>query len=247
MSLLTHIKECSSTNELAMQLALEGAPHGHGVVADRQTRGRGRNKRPWYSDSDNGLWTSIILRPRFPISEFSRISLAAGVAVAEAIEQLIAQSVQLKWPNDIFLANKKCGGILAETSSLTDGSEPFVIVGIGINLCITSDQFPEEIRETATSLYAETSIEVDKLNLYGLIQANLLSLVDLMAHNGFGEILTRWRRRDLLLGKRMNWVTADRQRVKGRGLGVDDSGCYIVESATGEKHQVISGDLNLLI
>ncbi|MFH0784455.1 MAG: biotin--[acetyl-CoA-carboxylase] ligase, partial [Pseudomonadota bacterium] len=124
-----------STNTLAKKLAENGAVHGTAVIAANQTEGRGRLGKSWISAAGKGLYCSIIVRPRLAVEDFPKITLAAGLAVAQAIDRLCSGFTQLKWPNDIFLDGKKCGGILTESSTMPEkNDERFAVIGIGMNL-----------------------------------------------------------------------------------------------------------------
>src|SRR5580693_5550589 len=129
-----YFEEVESTQNIARNLAAEGAPQGTVVVAETQSAGRGRMGRGWHSPPGVNLYTTIILRPRIPMAEVPRLSLVAGVAAAEALEEVAPGIVQLKWPNDVWLNGRKAGGIIAE--AVTDRAQQLdsVLLGIGLNL-----------------------------------------------------------------------------------------------------------------
>ena len=148
-------RSVSSTNRIAFQIAERGAEHGDVVVAEYQTEGRGRLGKSW--ESLKGLYFSIIIKPLGLItSDYSKITLTVGLAVAEAIDEIAGVHTHLKWPNDLYLNGKKCGGILTESSLTGDVSSHFVIVGVGINTHTEKDDFPLNLQEKATSLFQET-------------------------------------------------------------------------------------------
>lgn len=152
MEIGTHIhrfSSCSSTNDLAKEIAEQGEPEGTVVLCEEQTAGRGTRGRTWFSAPDKGLYVSVILRPKSPDLFF--IPLLAGVAVVEAVEQAFGLRAGLKWPNDVVWQRKKLGGILVE-SVLTGAEANYVILGIGLNLNHEAPEFPRDIRATATSL-----------------------------------------------------------------------------------------------
>jgi BirA family biotin operon repressor/biotin-[acetyl-CoA-carboxylase] ligase len=140
---------CSSTNDLARDLAAKGEPEGAAVLCAEQTAGRGTKGRAWYSAAGKGLYVSIILRPQS--HELALIPLLAGVAVADAVEAAFGVRPGLKWPNDLVWQGKKLGGILSE-SSLTGERVNFVVLGIGLNINHAAGDFPPEIQELAVSL-----------------------------------------------------------------------------------------------
>ncbi len=147
--LIHRFSSCSSTNDLAREMAERGEPEGAVVLCEEQTKGRGTKGRVWFSAPNKGLYASVILRPLSPDLFF--IPLLAGVAVVEAVEQAYGLRAGLKWPNDVVWQRKKLGGILVE-SVFSGGKANFVILGMGLNLNHDARDFPQDIREVATSL-----------------------------------------------------------------------------------------------
>ncbi|MBC7185695.1 MAG: biotin--[acetyl-CoA-carboxylase] ligase, partial [Calditrichaeota bacterium] len=155
----------TSTNEVARELAHQGAPHGCLVLASAQTAGRGRAGRTWYSAPGAGLWFSLVLRPKLAPQRCGLISLAAALAVAEAIAKVTGVKAQLKWPNDVLVAGKKLCGILAETELIGDRLK-FAVLGVGLNTNRAQAQrMPREIQATATWLSEHTSTLPDDMAL----------------------------------------------------------------------------------
>lgn len=242
------VESTDSTNSLARIYANDGAHHGFTIMAGQQTAGRGRLGKRWYSSSPLGLYCTIVLRPDLPAEEFSRITLAAGLAVCRAIEKLYLLQISLKWPNDIYVAGKKCGGILVEgTAQPADDSQLFVLVGIGVNINQSKDAFPEEIATTATSLSLESGKVLAPEILVRDIREHLLYEVQRLERGEFQDMLNDWRGRDMLFGRWMNWVTATGEVVHGKSLGVNDSGELLVVDSSGSLHEVISGDVSLAV
>ena len=155
-----HFEIIESTNKKAGLLAREGAPHGTLVTADVQEAGVGRRGRSWSSEKDAGIYMSMVLRPKIDTNHASMLTLVAAMAVQKAMEQMCETEVpMIKWPNDIVLNKKKVCGILTELF-LVGADIDFVIVGIGIN--VNNKVFPEEISETASSLFLELGREIDR-------------------------------------------------------------------------------------
>lgn len=155
-----HFEIIESTNKKAGLLAREGAPHGTLVTADVQEAGVGRRGRSWSSEKDAGIYMSMVLRPEIDTNHASMLTLVAAMAVQKAMEQMCETEVpMIKWPNDIVLNKKKVCGILTELS-LVGADIEFVIIGIGIN--VNNKAFPEEISETASSLFLELGREIDR-------------------------------------------------------------------------------------
>lgn len=235
-----------STNVLAKQLAEEGAAHGTGVIARNQTAGRGRLGKNWHSVEGKGLYCSVIVRPQLSIQEYPKLTLVAGVAVAQVLEALVPQKVQLKWPNDLFFGGKKCGGILAESSSLVEANtKRYAVIGIGININHTLDMFPLELQDQVTSLFIESKAELSIEEVYEKLRIELLAQVKRFEDDGFNAILEEWRQRDYLLGRQMECVNTSGVVVSGVALGPDDGGELHVRDENGQVHKVLSGDVQL--
>lgn len=143
------LTEVASTNEVAKQAAEQGAPHGHTIVADAQSQGRGSHGRVWSSPGGTDLYVSILLRFGLKAVQLAPMTLAAGVAVAETVEAFVPLQAAIKWPNDVWLQGKKCAGLLAETSS-QKGTTNAVVLGIGIN--VNRTHFEPELATHATSM-----------------------------------------------------------------------------------------------
>lgn len=150
---LNFLPTIHSTNTHAMQEAEAGAPEGMVYFADEQTAGRGRGAHQWSSPPGSGLYVSVLLRPRIPPADVLWLSLAAGLAVRDAVKQVTSLECDLRWPNDLLIGRKKFCGILTELNAEVTRIRHLVI-GIGIN--VHQQQFPPELRDIATSLYIET-------------------------------------------------------------------------------------------
>ena len=160
-----HFKSIDSTNKKAKELAENGCPHGTLVTAESQLAGIGRRGRSWSSEENTGIYMTMVFRPQIEVAQASMLTLVAAVAVAKAIEKQIETLNKsdgkpfIKWPNDIVINKKKICGILTELS-LKGTTMDYLVIGIGIN--ISNQNFPEEIKETASSLLLETGKEIDK-------------------------------------------------------------------------------------
>ena len=236
----------ASTNAVAMELARKDAVAGTIVVAETQTAGRGRLSRTWISPQGAGLYFSLILRPNLALNDLPKITIAAGVAVCRALERETSVAPKIKWPNDILIDGRKCGGILTEANYLTSSDSPLVVLGIGLNITTSLSDFPEELRTKVTSL-AEASGHSYRRGT--LLQA-ILSAIDeelaLLESGAFQKILTAWRNRDAIGTARLRWITTAGTAVTGTSLGLDNHGVLHIRDDKGGIHQVISGDINLL-
>ncbi len=187
-----------STNDEARQLAQAGMAEGLIVLAERQTAGRGRRGAAWFSPAGESLAFSIVLRPGEPKSLWPRLALAAGLAVAEAIESFGVQA-GIKWPNDVWIRHLKVSGILVEAGS------DFAIVGIGINVKTT--EFPAEVAEIATSLRIETGRDISPPDVLSLI-IRRFSVRRNQIGDEFEELLAGVRQRCVLTGNRVSLITS---------------------------------------
>jgi BirA family biotin operon repressor/biotin-[acetyl-CoA-carboxylase] ligase len=246
MDTLLHLASTVSTNEDAYSLALKGAKQGTAVLADTQLAGKGRLGREWVSPPGTGLYCSIVVRPKLPFSEFPKLTLTAGLALCTVIEsQLPTLPFGLKWPNDLYCNGRKAGGILVESSSPLGADDLFAVIGVGVNVNTRSDDFPVELREKGTSLLMESGRYLDIFHLFDKLHGSLLEHIGIHEQQGFAEILKEWRKRDLLLGKEMQWLTNDKKVIVGRGMGPDENGQLLARDRDGKVHEILSGDVQL--
>src|SRR5712692_568902 len=187
-----HYYRAGSTNTLALEAAADGAPEGSGFLAEQQTAGRGRGNNQWHSAESNGIYCSVILRPALPPSDVLVLSLAAGLAVQSAIQEIDSRVLpDLKWPNDVLIRGKKFCGILTEMSAEATRVR-HIVVGVGLNVNQTS--FPGELEQTATSLRSTTGTEWSRVELCAALLKSLdREYKDLLANpEAQAEILQRF-------------------------------------------------------
>ena len=245
---IIRLKITGSTNSEALEAGEKGAAPGTVVVAGSQTGGRGRLKRSWLSPPGMGLYFSILLRPDLAVEDLPKITLAAGLAVCEAIESECGLFLQIKWPNDILLSGRKLAGILTETGAvqtMTTGGKPYVVVGVGLNLYSPDGGFPAELREHATALSFHTDREISADTLLEACASSIEKVVRRLEKGDFAEILASWKQRDATQGKMLFWVTPQGKKVFGISLGPDADGILHIRDQAGRIHEVISGDVNL--
>ena len=157
------LAETASTNDVAREWALAGAPDGALVVAARQIRGRGRRERTWDSPAGTGLYASFVLRPDWPADQAPNLAIVAGMAAFRALEKAGVRDLRMKWPNDVLANGRKICGVLVEPR-LGAGRIEFAVAGIGINVGQAAGDFPPELRTTATSCRLEGApISVDDM------------------------------------------------------------------------------------
>ena len=232
-----------STNPEAARQAALGAPEGLCVVAREQTAGRGRRERAWVSPKDAGLYFSVVLRPRTDAREWPLITLAAAVAVAQALEDACALRADIKWPNDLLASGRKLCGILAETVESPAGRA--VVLGVGVNL--TNRAFPEEILEAATSVEEQTGREPDAAQLLEALTHQLARRYEeLHATGGAHAIVREWEARSSYAHARRVRVALDEETFEGTTRGLEPDGALRVETDDGPTIIVRAGDVTAL-
>ncbi len=225
-----HLEETGSTNDVARELADDGAASGTIVTADSQSAGRGRRGRVWSAPPGKALLFSAILRPLE--LRHSLLPLSVPVAVSEAIESLAPVSARIKWPNDIWIDEAKVAGILIEARP-----PDWAVIGIGLNVAIEPDEFPADLRWPATSVGAGVGVDAAR----DAICAALGRWVDAPQ----AEALESFRERDALTGREIAWTGAGDEPGKGVATGVDERGNLTVEVAGGDRLALGSGEVTL--
>lgn len=237
----------NSTQTLAVNMAEQGAEHGTVVHADRQTGGRGRGGRQFESPA-GGLYFSLILRPELDVSVLPLITLAAGTSLCTSIREIAALPVMMKWPNDLYLHERKLAGILTESGPIRRGRADFVVIGVGLNVTTTPEQFSPELRRKSISLVA---CSVGSAGPASCPQVEtLLPLLVKALHRAsqrLGEdkeqLLAEWRAFDYLRGRQLHYVWHDKE-IPATGIGLAEDGQYIILDCQGIEHRVTAGDLN---
>lgn len=221
-----HYRSTDSTNTRARELAAAGAPHGTVVTAAEQSEGRGRQGRTWVAPPGKALLYSAILRPLE--ERHTMLPLAVPLAVSEAAEELQPGiECGVKWPNDVLVEGRKLAGILIEARP-QDG---WAVIGVGLNLSITPDGFPPDLRDTAVSLFGSTP-----LTAAAMLSSHLARWVDADQ----SSVLTAWRERDALRGREVAW-----EGGSGIADGVDDRGYLVVVTPGGDRIAVGAGEVHL--
>lgn len=220
----------ASTNDELMRMANdEAAPHGMVLLADVQTAGKGRHGRVWSAAKGKDLLMSVLLRPEcMPAEEAWVISMSMAVSVAEAIERMAPSiATTLKWPNDVLVGGRKLAGMLIE-SRVGSGGLKHVIAGLGINVNSTPEDFPPELRDTATSMLMETGAEIDRFAL----AASVLDYLDWKLGT---DIRKRYVKRCQTIGARVKIETGS-GTVEGTALGIDALGRLVLKSKSGTQY-----------
>ena len=233
----------TSTNNVAKNLANAGCDNGVVCVAEEQSGGKGRLARGWFSPAGEGLWFSVILKPPFMPDEASKCTLLAAVAVVRSINEYAGVKAVIKWPNDILLEGKKLVGILTEMSA-EFGHINYIIIGIGINVCVPKAKVPEELRESAISLADVSKEKVNRVELLASVLKNLEELYESVLADGFAPILELWRQYSTTIGKEVKVVAPD-MTYTGKAIDIDEAGLLIVDRGNGVIEKVVAGDVSI--
>ena len=228
-----------SSNRTAKTLALEGAPHGTMVLAGQQTAGRGRLGRRFESPAGKGVYLSLVLRPSLPMTEAQAVTVSAAVAVCRAVKKLCGLELGIKWVNDLYYSGKKVCGILTEAGAdLESGQLEWLVAGIGLNLTSRPEDWPEELRPIAGSLYPGGPAPVSRAALAGEIARQLLALCPDF------DCLDEYRARCFVPG---HWVTvcAGGESYAARAVAIDDAGRLIVEREAGRTEALCHGEVSI--
>jgi BirA family transcriptional regulator, biotin operon repressor / biotin---[acetyl-CoA-carboxylase] ligase len=240
---IVHFDTIDSTNTKAKELASKGAQDGTIVISEEQTIGRGRFDRRWCSPKYKGIWMSIILRPNIDPINASTITLIGAAAVFNALQD-IGIKAEIKWPNDIILNNKKICGILTEMSSELNQIN-YLVIGIGININISYEEFPKELQEIATSLRVEKGQcfsrqeitaailnHFEKLYEEFIIEGNLKTTIEICKKNSF------------LIGKEIQLLNRGELKA-AKAVDINEDGLLVIEHKNGSIEKVISGEVTL--
>jgi BirA family biotin operon repressor/biotin-[acetyl-CoA-carboxylase] ligase len=227
-----HFRVTDSTNERARDLAAAGAPSGTIVTAAEQTEGRGRRGRQWTAPAGKAVLCSAVLSPLD--ARHTLLPLAAPLAVCEAAESLAPLECRVKWPNDVWVGERKLAGILIEAQPPN-----WAVIGIGLNVSIERDEFPADLRRPATSMGRGVGTEA--------ALAAVCECLDEWVDADRDRVLGEFRKRDALRGGEIGWVGAGGAAEDGSGVadGIDDRGNLVVVSSEGERLSLGSGEVTL--
>jgi len=239
-----YLPETDSTNLRVFALGEEGAPEGTVVIADHQSAGKGRLGRRWSSPPGVNLYLSLLLRPSIPSLLASQLTFLSAVAVVRAVRDVSDLEPSLKWPNDVLLNGRKLAGLLNELSAETEQVH-FVVLGIGVNLNMTAEQFPDDLRYPATSLLIEGGRQISRIDFCRALLRQLDDLYDLYLKNGFSPILRAWESHFELAGKRVEVVGHD-ETLRGTVSGLDADGALLLKNDHGSVTRILAGDVRPL-
>ncbi len=238
-----YFPELKSTNIMAKEKVLhraEGMDEGTLIIAEKQSAGKGRLGREWFSPA-GGIWLSIILYPQLFPSYISRITLMTAVAVVRAIKICTHIKSQIKWPNDILINEKKVCGILTEMSAELDIIN-WVVVGVGINMNINHREFPEDIQENTISLKEVSGKEILRVKVVQIFLQEFEKYYESLKRREFPSILKEWKLYSHTLGRKIR-VDLGERIVTGEVVNINEEGALILKKEDGELAEIISGTI----
>ncbi|RJQ54809.1 MAG: biotin--[acetyl-CoA-carboxylase] ligase [Nitrospiraceae bacterium] len=239
------LESATSTNDVAAEVGRKREdPEGIVIIADAQTRGRGRLGRAWISPPGVNLYFTVLLKPPFSPAEAPFLTLTAAVAVAASVRRHTGLKAEIKWPNDIYFNSKKAGGILLEMKADKDRIS-LLSVGVGLNVNMSMNELPEEITSLSTSLKAENRRPVDRTGLLGAILAEMERAYKILLQGNKRALINEWIHLNCTLGHEI--IAKDRDRViSGTAENINDRGELIVRMPDGGTEILNAGEVTVL-
>jgi BirA family biotin operon repressor/biotin-[acetyl-CoA-carboxylase] ligase len=239
-----YLTETDSTNRQAYALGESGIGEGLVVIADRQTAGKGRMGRVWVSPPAVNLYLSVLLRPPLPPHAAPQLTFVSTVAVSRTIAAVSGLQPTHKWPNDLLINGCKVAGLLNEMSAESDRIR-FVVLGIGVNLNMTAEQFPADLRMPATSLFIAGGRPVARAAFARELLQQLDALYAEYLNHGLAPILAEWESRCDLIGKGVEVDEAGSGLIRGLASGIDRDGALLLTLADGSTARILAGDVKV--
>jgi len=236
-------RSVKSTNNLAAELARNGAVEGTVVTAEEQTKGRGRLGRNWYSPPGTGIYASIVLKPKFKPEKAPGLSVMTAVALADAVKKFCDGDVRIKWPNDILINGKKTAGILTELTADKDRID-YVIIGVGINVNHGAGNFPDELKNIATSLRRVNRRKIDRVEFLKTFLVNFENEYKSYGRHQLKKAHSRIRKYSSLIGHEIK-IQLGRRLIEGKVVDIDSTGQLILET-DGKKIPIIAGEVTVV-
>ena len=234
----------ASTNDTLADVASGGAAEGTAVIAEEQTAGRGRNGRTWQSPRARGLWMSVLLRPVLPAEKLGSLSLGAALAVCRAIRRVAPVTATIKWPNDVFVGDRKVAGVLLE-SRFDTASVSFVVIGMGINVSQTAEEFPPELQDAATSLESASGNPVSRAELANAVLVELEHIYAELQSGNWERVREEVLAFSFIIGRRVS-VRSGPDCYEGVAFDFSDDGGLVIREDSGLQRHICAGDILLL-
>ncbi|WP_238380673.1 biotin--[acetyl-CoA-carboxylase] ligase [Methanolobus vulcani] len=232
-----YYSELESTNSTAREIA-PSASEGTVVLAETQKNGRGRMGTEWQS-VPGGLWLSLILKPSIPLENLSKVTLVAGIAVANTLRNM-GVDAHIKWPNDVLVKGKKICGILTEVSAEI-GKVDYVVLGIGINVNVKLPDLKDDIRRDSTSIANEIGKPIDRTSFLASLLYELEQQYIRFKTRQFAEIVDEWINLSDTIGRNVK-VTTPIKLIEGKAVGITEKGALVVLDKNNKKHEIIAGN-----
>ncbi len=236
-------EETSSTNDVVEKLARDGVSEGVVVFAESQTKGRGRLGRKWLSPARKGLWFSVLLRPDLRPQAATQVMVAAAISLARAIREQTGLVPEIKWPNDVLIHGKKVAGILTELNAELDHIK-YVILGMGVNVNLSANDFPSELRKLATSLKAEAGHNLRRAELAAAILRELDADYARIARREFSSIGEEWQQSCSTLGRHVT-IRLGGRVIRGLAESLDEDGALLLRTEHGHLERIMGGDVTM--
>ncbi len=236
-----YLTTIGSTNDYALILAAEGAPHGTVVIAEEQTKGRGRLKREWMSCANRGIYLSILLRDLLPIRIAPQTSYIGSLALVKTLREEFGIAASIKWPNDVLINGRKVAGILTETQSDQDFTR-FTVVGIGINVNHSRQEMAGPFRYPATSIAIETGFAVKRQKVLLEFIGRFEREYERFLEKGLSALLPEIEQYSEMMGKTITVVYGNREMV-GKACGISAEGALLLLRDDGTQEPVWAGDI----
>lgn len=238
---IIHRTTTESTQFVAHEAARDGAKHGTVIIADEQTKGKGRMNREWHSSKDQGIWLSIILRPELLPYLAAQLTLLTATVLADVVAKHASIKPQIKWPNDILIEQKKLSGILTEMQAEQDQIQ-YVVIGIGMNVNQELSELPDDIQNKATSLQIETGQRWDiKALIQEILQSFEVAYEEYIA-KGFPPVKSKWESYGFKIGE-MIQIKTMQDSWQSEFLGIAEDGALIATMRDGQPKNLYSAEI----
>lgn len=237
-----YLKTVGSTNDYALVLAAQGSPHGTLVVAEQQTRGRGRLNREWISPPNRGIYLSILLRDPLPVRVALQSTLIGSLALVKMLREEFGIGASIKWPNDVLINGRKAAGILTEMQSDQDFSR-FSVMGMGINVNHSREEMAGPFRYPATSIAVEAGFAVKRQRVLLRFLSQFEKDYDRFIQAGLEPLIAEIEAHSGIMGKILTLVCGDRE-IRGKAQGLTPEGALLLLGADGSQETVWAGDVS---
>lgn len=236
---VTHYEDVLTSTSLVLKdMAKQGAPHGSICLCEQQTAGRGRLDRTWVSPAGQGVWMSVLLRPRLKPEDAPLVTFCAALAMAQAVRRVTGLNAGIKWPNDLVLCGRKLCGILLEMGF--DAQGMYIVCGTGLN--VGRRAYTPDLSDRAVAI-AECADVPDRGALIAAYLSALEDALDAVELHGFAGIAEEYRRCSVTLGNAVRVIGAE--EFTGTAEAVDASGALLVRMADGTLRRVLAGDVSV--